>query len=184
MRLRLYDVNSNKVPWEERNFYHWPYLLWFTSFDRCEEMTKTNQRNTVVESIGILFLFTCSDFQNPSLATSESCKHTFGNYRKVERYFTVERLLHIEDMNQRKECEMYKIDLRMHQYGNGRGYQATHGEFFKQAASKCDSEIPTEGPVQVHEKLPCVEQIWNASMQVFHQVNHSTGPLFALFGIT
>ena len=94
------------------------------------------------ESIGMLFLFPQSDFHNLRLATSESCKHTFVNYRKVEREFTVERLLQIEDMNWRKNGAMYKIDLKKNQYENRSGCQATYGEFVKQAASKFDTYHP------------------------------------------
>ena len=99
MRLFLYAVNYTELSWEERTIYHFASLIWFTIFYRCAETMKTNQRNMFFESIGMLFLFPQSDFHNLRLATSESCKHTFVNYRKVEREFTVERLLQIEDMN-------------------------------------------------------------------------------------
>ena len=67
-----------------------------------------------VESIGIMLLFPCSDFHNSRLATSESCEHTFGNYRKFERDFTVECMLKIEYMNRWSNRAMYESDLRMH----------------------------------------------------------------------
>ena len=79
---------------------------------------------------------------------------------------------------------MHESDLKMHQYVNRSGYQATHEEFLKQEYSKCDVDRPIEGPVQVHEKFPCVEQIWDASMKIVHHFHHSIGPFFELFGKT
>ena len=79
---------------------------------------------------------------------------------------------------------MYKSDLKMHLSGNGSGYQGTHGEFVKRADFKFDADFPIAGTVQVHDKLPCVEQIWGASMQVVHQFHQAIGPLFLLFGTT
>ena len=63
----------------------------------------------VVESIGITLLFPSSDLQNPRLETSESCKHTVGSYRIVEIYFTVDRLMQLEDMNWRKKIQCTKV---------------------------------------------------------------------------
>ena len=92
---------------------------------------ETNQNNMVVESIGIMFLFPCYDLHNPRLETYESCKHTFGNYRKVERYITVERFLNIKYINQQENLEMYGSGLKMHQSGNESVYQEAHGDFVK-----------------------------------------------------
>ena len=64
------------------------------------------------EYIGILLLFMCSDLPKPGIATSESNNHTYGNYCKVEIYFTVEILPQKENMNQRKNHAMYKHGLR------------------------------------------------------------------------
>ena len=57
----------------------------------------------------MLFLFPCSDFHNTRLWTSESCEHIFGNYHKVEREFTVDIFLQIEDMNRHKTMQCMKV---------------------------------------------------------------------------
>ena len=97
--LRLYVVNAKEVSWKERLIYHWASLLWFTSFDGCAGTMYKNQKNMVIETIGMMFLFPLSDFYNPRLASSEPCEHTFGSYRKIEREFIVETLMQIQDMN-------------------------------------------------------------------------------------
>ena len=63
----------------------------------------------VLEPIGVLLLFPRSDLQNTNLSTSESYEHTFGKYRKVERYFTVESFMQLEDMNRQKIVQYTKV---------------------------------------------------------------------------
>ena len=73
--------------------------------------------------------------------------------------------MRLEDIKQRKIVQFMKVTWRF--ICLEIVYQASHGEFVKQETSKCDAERPTAGPVQVHDKFPCVEQIWDAYMQVF-----------------
>ena len=61
----------------------------------------------VVETIGIVLLFLCYGFHNPSLSYSGSSEHIFGYYRKVERDFNVECFPQLEDMNRRKTYAIY-----------------------------------------------------------------------------
>ena len=58
------------MPLEERKIYHWASLLWFTSSDMCADTMITNQRNIVVDYVGMLFLFPRSVYHSPWLVTS------------------------------------------------------------------------------------------------------------------
>ena len=129
----------------------------------------------MVESIGLIFLFPRSDFHNPRLSTSESNEHIYGNYRRVEREFTVERLLHLEDMNHRKTRAIFESNLKTDMSGCASGYQATYQEFVD-AASNCEVECKTAGPVEVDNDSPCIDQLWGTTMGVVSQVNHSVFP--------
>ena len=132
--LSLYAVNAKDIPWEEIKCYHLVPLIWFTRFDKCAEITKTNQSNMVVEPIGMLFLFELSYFHNKRLVTSESCNDTFGNYHKVEIYFTVDNYA-ARRHEMAGNRAIYEGDLKMHQSDNRSGKQEAHGDFVKQVSS-------------------------------------------------
>ena len=87
---------------------------------------KTNHRNISVAYIGKFSLLARSDFHNPRLAYFEKNEHTYGNYRKVEREVTVERLLQLEDMNRHKTSAMYESGFNEDLSWNDSVYQATH----------------------------------------------------------
>ena len=47
MKLPLFAINENYIPWEEMVIYHWVPLIWFTRFDCFSETMKSNQSNMV-----------------------------------------------------------------------------------------------------------------------------------------
>ena len=119
----------------------------------------------MVESIGVLFLFPRSNFNNKRIATSESNEHTFGNYHIQEIEITMDIFLYMEPINSRKTHATYEINLNTH------GYQATYEGFFE-AASNCNFANPTSGQIHVNDNLPCVEHLWDTSMRVVIWVHH------------
>ena len=70
-------------------------------------------------------------------------------------------------MNWCENHDIYESGLKMHCYDNRSVYQATHGGVVKHTVSEFDAKLPTAGPVQVHDKFPCDEQIWDAFMKFF-----------------
>ena len=141
----------------------------------------TNKRNMVLETIGLLFLVTRSDFLRPRRATSECNEHTFGMWRMILREFNMEQLMRISEKSNIWMNAMFESNLVASRYnGAFKGYQMTFPEFLSSMQAQSDGATP--GLIDVDLQSPAVNQLWNEVEGVITLVNSWMIALLKLFG--
>ena len=121
----------------------------------------------IVESIGMLLFFQYSGFYNPRLETYESWEHTFWNYCKFKKYFTVDCFLQLEDINRRKIVQCMKVTWRCIDMSMELHTKQLMGGFQ-------NSEIQNVMKIVRH-------QVHSRCMTICHVVNRSGTPSWKFF---
>ena len=80
----LYAINALYIPIKHRAFYLGITVIYFTTIDGINPITKCN---IVLESISNIFLYLRSYITKIWYCTLELCKHMFGNMRQEKREF-------------------------------------------------------------------------------------------------
>ena len=98
-----------------------------------------NKRNMVLETIGLLFLVTRSDFLRPRHATSECNEHTFGMWRMILREFNMEQLMRISEKSNIRTNAMFESNVvASRSNGAFKGYQMMFPEFLSSMQVQSD----------------------------------------------
>eukprot|EP00957_Ditylum_brightwellii_P079295 6029625-Ditylum_brightwellii.AAC.1 len=119
----------------------WCAMTWMTSF-KHHQNSVPNKRNIVSQVIGQIFLFVRTDVPNARLSTSESCEHTYSEWRSICREPTVLGMTQLSEKEQRIRKGYYKSNLKKYQSAR-QGYQATFGDFLRYTknTAKCDESL-------------------------------------------
>ena len=198
IRLRIYSVNASNLCWKERCIYQFLSLLWFTSFHtpyryviRIVNMKLTqlillfistmlpNKRNMLLETVGLLFLFTRDDVSQGSRLTSECNEHTYGFWRMIIREFSVEQLIRIVQKVTLKTEAIFESNLEVSRLNKFKGYQSGTQDFINRLKQGCN----THGLVHVDLTRPAVDQLWTEVKGIVSFCVSLMTPFLKSFGV-